>query len=328
MARIVVVGEGMLELVRQGETWQLGYGGDTLNTAIHLARAGHDVAYLTALGGDPLSADLKAKWAAEGLDTSLVLDHPTASTGLYAISTDTAGERSFAYWRESSAARQMFALPGMMRALAAAEQAELLCYSLISLAVLPPDDRQRLFALARAVRGRGGKVAFDGNYRPRLWRSTDEARSARDAAIRVADIGLPTLEDETLLSGTADAAAVTRHWTGLGCAETVVKLGASGCRLPDGTILPPPEVLNPVDTSGAGDAFNGGYLAARMTGASADNAAIAGHRLAGWCVMRGGAIPARDGAAPYTRSLLPRSSPQSTTAPTRSSAASATNSGL
>ena len=101
---------------------------------------------------------------------------------------------------------------------------------------------------------------------PRLWASADEARQVRDAAIACADIGLPTLEDETLLSGEADADAVARHWIGLGCAETVVKLGAAGCRLPDGTILPPPEVLSPVDTSGAGDAFNGGYLAARLNG--------------------------------------------------------------
>ena len=297
--RIVVIGEGMLELVRKGEGWQLGYGGDTLNTAIHLARAGHDVAYLTALGKDPLSAGLKAQWAAEGLDTSLVLDHPRRSTGLYAISTDADGERSFAYWRDTSAVREMFALPEMARALAAAEQADLLYYSLISLAILPPDDREKIFALARAIRARGAQVAFDGNYRLRLWGETDEARWVRDAAIGAADIGLPTLEDETLLSGEADADAVARHWIGLGCDETVVKLGALGCRLPDGLILPPPEVLNPVDTSGAGDAFNGGYLAARMNGAGVGDAARAGHALAGWCVMRGGAIPARDLAAPY-----------------------------
>jgi 2-dehydro-3-deoxygluconokinase len=89
---------------------------------------------------------------------------------------------------------------------------------------------------------------------------------------------------------------VATHWRNLGCTETVVKLGAQGCRLPDGTILPPPEILQPVDTSGAGDAFNGGYLAARMNGASAEDAALAGHRLAGWCVMRTGAIPQREDA--------------------------------
>jgi 2-dehydro-3-deoxygluconokinase len=297
MTRIVVIGEGMLELVQKGGNWQLGYGGDTLNTAIHLARAGHDVAYLTALGSDPLSADLKARWADEGLDTSLVLEHPSASTGLYAISTDAAGERSFAYWRDSSAARQMFALPGIEAALAAAVQADLIVYSLITLAILPSDGREQLFALCRRVRARGGRIAFDGNYRPRLWASADEARTARDAAIACADIGLPTLEDEALLSGAADADAVANHWTGLGCGETLVKLGAAGCRLPNGTELPPPEALIPVDTSGAGDAFNGGYLAARMEGAGVEEAAHAGHTLAGWCVMRRGAIPSREDIA-------------------------------
>jgi 2-dehydro-3-deoxygluconokinase len=299
LARIVLIGEGMLELARKGEDWQLGYGGDTLNTAIHLARAGHNVAYLTALGSDLMSADLKARWAAEGLDTSLVLDHPARGAGLYAISTDAAGERSFSYWRDTSAAREMFALPGMAGALVAAEQADLLCYSLITLAILPPADRGRLYELARAVRARGGRVAFDGNYRPRLWTNAEDARQARDAAIGAADIGLPTLEDETALSGEANAAAVAQHWAALGCAETIVKLGPDGCRLPDGLIQPPPEVLNPVDTSGAGDAFNGGYLAARMIGTSVVDSTKAGHALAGWCVMRGGAIPARDGAAPY-----------------------------
>jgi 2-dehydro-3-deoxygluconokinase len=294
MARIVCIGEAMLELSRKGDAWALGYGGDTLNTAIHLARAGYDVAYLTAIGCDPLSAGLKAEWAGEGLDTSLTLDHPTRSTGLYAISTDAYGERSFSYWRDTSAAREMFALPGIKAALTAAEQADLIVYSLITISILPPEAREQLFALCQRVRARGGKVAFDGNYRPRLWGRVEEARTARDAAIACADIGLPTLEDENMLSGETSADAVAQHWRKLGCAETIVKLGAKGARLPDGTIAPPPEVLQAIDTSGAGDAFNGGYLAARLDGANLADAVQAGHRLAGWCVMRQGAIPARD----------------------------------
>lgn len=296
MARIVLIGEAMLELSRRdGGGWNMGYGGDTLNTAVHLSRAGHDVAYLTAMGTDPFSDDLVGEeWRGEGLDTSLVLRHPTRGPGIYAITTDAKGERSFTYWRDSSAAREMFALPGIDAALAVAGQADLIAYSLITLAILPPEAREQLFALCRRARARGGKIAFDGNYRPRLWSSVEEAREARDAAIACADIGLPTLEDETLLSGEASAEAVAAHWSKLGCAETIVKLGADGARFPNGDILPPPEVLHPVDTSGAGDAFNGGYLAARMAGASVQEAVIAGHRLAGWCVMRRGAIPNLD----------------------------------
>jgi 2-dehydro-3-deoxygluconokinase len=285
----------MLELSRDGDRWRLGYGGDTLNTAIHLARSGIDTAYLTALGKDPFSDRLRTvDWPGEGLDTSLILADPARNPGLYAISTDEAGERSFTYWRGESAARRLFALDGIDQALAKAVHADLFGFSLISLAILPTEGRQHLLRLAARVRDRGGKVAFDGNYRARLWANIDEAFAARDAAIAIADIGLPTLDDEAQLSGAISADDVAAHWQGLGCAETIVKLGADGCRLPDGTVIPPPNVLAPVDTSGAGDAFNGGYLAARLSGASLTDAAFAGHELAGWCVMRRGAVPPRD----------------------------------
>ena len=291
---IVCCGEGMLELSRGGDgQWALGTGGDTLNIAIHLARAGHSTAYLTALGSDTFSDQLLAQWAGEGLDTRLVLRDPARMPGLYAISTDEAGERSFAYWRDASAARAMFAQAGSAEACASAAQAPLLVFSLISLAILPDAGREALLALASAVRANGGRVAFDGNYRARLWPDAETARNWRDRAIAVADIGLPTLEDETALGAAPDSTAIAAHWQALGCGEVVVKLGANGCRLPDGTPCPPPQVLQPVDTSGAGDAFDAGYLGARLNGAGPAEAALAGHALAGWVVMRPGAIPAR-----------------------------------
>ncbi len=299
----VLIGEAMLELSGADGAWSLGYGGDTLNTAIHMARAGCKVSYLTALGSDSLSADLRDKWAAEGLDCSLIHTDPSRSTGLYAISTDAAGERSFSYWRSDSAARRLFELEAIEVTLRQAEQADMLAFSLISLAILPATGRRHLLDLASRVLAKGGIVAFDGNYRPRLWDSSAEAIAARDAAIACATIGLPTLEDEAMLSGESTADAVAEHWQALGCAETIVKLGAQGCRLPDGAIVPPPLMLSPVDTSGAGDAFNGGYLVARQNGASPAAAALAGHRLAGWVVMQRGAIPARKAEAPYGGSL-------------------------
>ncbi|HEX3064094.1 MAG TPA: sugar kinase [Dongiaceae bacterium] len=281
----------MLELSGGPGSWMLGYGGDTLNTAIHLARAGHHVAFLTALGDDPFSLQLRRQWLAEGLDGTLMLQHPRRHAGLYAISVDAAGERSFTYWRENSAAREMFSLPETAAAVAAASTADLLYFSLITMAILPPEGRARLLALAKDVRSIGGKVAFDGNYRPRLWDTPAEAMAARDAAIGCADIGLPSLDDEAALSGASGADEVEGHWTGLGCAEVVVKDAAFGCHLAGGDILAPPAVLAPVDTSGAGDAFNAGYLGARMKGANVANAAAAGHALAGWTIMRPGAIP-------------------------------------
>ncbi len=297
--RIVVVGEGMIELSRaDGGLWRLGHGGDTLNTAIHLARMDRDVRYVTALGDDPFSATLLQDWTAEGIDTSLILRDPTRMPGLYAITTDEAGERSFSYWRGQSAARRALSLSGSEAVMAQAEQADLLLYSLITLAILDEPSREHLFDLAQRVHARGGRVAFDGNYRPRLFASQDEARDLCRRAIGGCDIGLPTLEDEAMLVDAKSAEEVQGRWQSLGAAEVVVKLGADGCLVTGVGIVPPPERLSPRDTSGAGDAFNAGYLGARLDGLSPAEAAVRGHMLAGWTVMRSGAIPARDDDLP------------------------------
>ena len=299
MASIVVVGEGMIELSRdEAGGWRLGHGGDTLNTAIHLARLGADVAYLTALGDDPFSRELRRAWSDEGIDPSLILTDPARRPGLYAITNDPDGERHFTYWRGESAARGLFALPGIGAALVAAAAADLLVFSMISLAILPADGREALFDLARRIRARGGRVAFDTNYRPTLWHGIAEARAVHGEAMALADIGLPTLEDEAALAGADDVAAVIDLWRAAGVAELVVKRGGDGCVI-DRDLVPPPARLAPLDTSGAGDAFNAGYLHARLAGRPPREAAVAGHRLAGWVVMNRGAVPAATAQAPY-----------------------------
>lgn len=299
LSKIVCCGEGMLELARDGQGWNLAYGGDTLNTAVHLARLGQTVAFLTALGGDEFSNRLKQRWAEEKLDTSYVLEHPSRTVGLYAISTDDRGERSFTYWRDASAAREMFALKGSEAAMEAASNAALLYFSLVTLAILPPDGRRALLNLAERVRQAGGRVAYDNNFRARLWPSAADAVYAHEAAIAVAGIGLPTLEDETHLVQMSDFIDVQRRWRELGCSHVVIKLGAQGCVLPDGQVVPPEKLLSPIDTSGAGDAFNAGYLSAILRGSEPADAARAGHRLAGWVISRSGALPPRDQHAPY-----------------------------
>lgn len=300
--RIVCVGEAMIELAPRGGGWEVGYGGDTLNQALHLARFGHDAAYMSVLGNDPFAPKMLQAWAREGLDTSLVLRDAERTTGLYAISIDPQGERTFAYWRSHSAARRLFAHEQVAAVMGRAEEAEVLVYSLISLAILPEFGREALLGLAREVRRRGGKVAFDGNYRARLWQDDNSAHAWRARAAAEADFGFPTTDDERELSGAAGADAVARVWEEAGCGEVVVKLGGKGCRLPDGKIVPPGLTLQPVDSSGAGDAFSAGYLACRLRGASPEGAAHSAHELAGWTVMRSGAIPPRDHAAPYSLS--------------------------
>lgn len=290
MARIVCCGEGMLELANRDDNWIAAFGGDTLNTAVHLSRLGHDVNYLSALGTDPVSQDLRSSWQKEGIDCSLVLTHPDRQAGIYAISVDAAGERTFAYWRNDSAAKDMFALPAMAEAAALSAKADLFYFSLITLAILPEAGRNALLSLCQSVRSSGGQVAFDGNYRPTLWRSDQEAAYWRDRAIALANIGLPTFDDEQLL-GSSQPAETREYWQELGCGEVVVKLGANGCILPDGRPLPPPRIVQPIDTSGAGDSFNAAYLSARLANLDPAAAAGAGHVAAGRTILYAGAIP-------------------------------------
>jgi 2-dehydro-3-deoxygluconokinase len=297
--RIVCVGEAMVELAPRGAAWDVGFGGDTLNQALHLVRFGYDVAYLTVLGSDPFAPRMSGAWAREGLDTGLVLRDETRNTGLYTITIDERGERHFNYWRSESAARALFAHPRIGQAVEQAAEADVLVYSLISLAILPEEGREALLRLAREIRGRGGKVAFDGNYRARLWENAEAACRWRDRAAGEADFGFPTIDDEREMVGDEAPDTAAAQWRGAGCGEVVVKLGGAGCRLADGTIVPPTAHLHPLDSSGAGDAFSAGYLAARLREAGPEEAARCGHDLAGWTLMRAGAIPARDHAAPY-----------------------------
>lgn len=295
---VVSFGECMLELTRtaQGDA-RLRFGGDTFNTALYMARLGVPVRYATALGADAWSAEMKAAWAEEGVGLDLVLTDPDRLPGLYAIRTDAAGERSFSYWREASAARTFMRLPGAERALEAMGQADLFYLSGISLSLFDDADRVILRTVAEAVRRQGGDVAFDPNYRPRNWPSQAVARRAIEEFSPLVTIALPTFEDEAALNGDASPEATAERWLRRGAREVAVKLGPDGALLADaGGVrrIGTEPVATPVDTTGAGDSFNAAYLHARLSGLDAPTAVRAGHVLAGRVIGRPGAIIPRD----------------------------------
>ncbi|MFZ2988211.1 sugar kinase [Ideonella sp.] len=299
--RVAAFGECMLEL--QGPPFgplHQGFGGDTLNTAVYLARCGQaarvQVSYATALGdGDPFSTGLLRRWHAEGLDTALVRHLPGRLPGLYHIEVDEAGERRFHYWRDRAAARDYFdAEPGCTPLEQQQHSLQALYFSGISLAILPPEGRARLLAVARAVRDRGGLVAFDNNYRPRLWPDRRSASQAFDAATAVCTLALMTLDDELALSGLGDVDAQVRQTLALPVAEVVIKRGAEPTlvRSAEGALhtVPTTRVERVTDTTAAGDSFAGAYLAARLSGSQPAQAADAGNRLAARVVQHRGAI--------------------------------------
>jgi 2-dehydro-3-deoxygluconokinase len=290
---IVAIGECMVELLWQESEWVVGYGGDTYNTAVYLSRFGHDIAYLTATGNDPFSAAMRLAWQTEGIRQDFALTAPHRLPGLYAIQTDLNGERNFYYWREQAAVRDLFSLVGCSAALERAAEAQLLYISGISLALFDRSGRSALKDLAQKVRSNGGDVAFDPNYRAALWPFSQDARDAINAFAPTVSIAMPTFADEASLYGDLDPAQTDARWRDAGAREIVVKLGGAGCQIDGGTIIAPAVPVIPVDTTGAGDAFNAGYLAARLRYSSVRDAAAFANLLAGRVIGNRGAIMPR-----------------------------------
>jgi len=294
---IVSIGECMLELSgRGGEDWRMGFAGDTLNTLWALrALAGPERAtnYISAFGDDPFSRDQIAFLQANGIGIGESPVISGARPGLYAI-TLTGAERSFTYWRNDSAAKQLASDP--QRLAKSLENQALAYFSGITLAILDPASRRALLEAVGKARQAGSLIAFDANYRPRLWKSSDEARAAIDEALSVTDIALPTFPDEQSLHGDASPEATADRLTAAGVREIVVKNGElPACVRQDGGAesVPAVHVPSPVDTTGAGDSFNGTYLAARLAGLSPVEAARKAHAVAAAVVQVRGAL------APY-----------------------------
>jgi len=300
--RIVSVGEVMIEMARGSDgRFGQGCGGDTFNTAVYLARLGHDVAYATALGDDLYSDAIVSLAAAEGVARDLVLRVPGRLPGLYLIETDAAGERTFHYWREMSPARELFDFPEWSRIAEGLLNAGLIYFSGITLSLYSNAGLGRFLAIIEMARQNGAKVAFDGNYRPRGWRGDiQRTRTVFMEALKRVDIALPTFDDEALLWGDASPEATIERLQAFGIAEVVVKNGPNSALVASGgqsEYVPVPDVVAPVDTTAAGDSFNAGYMAARLSGGKPQDAAIAAHRLAAEKIKHRGAIMPRTAQA-------------------------------
>jgi 2-dehydro-3-deoxygluconokinase len=301
-APIVCVGEVMIELARgQDGRFSFGCGGDTFNTAVYLARAGLPVSYATALGDDRYSDGILAMAAAEGVSSELVLRAPGRLPGLYMIETDQAGERSLFYWRDTSPARDLFDLPDWSRIAQGLISARLIYFSGITLSLFSNTAIGRFLAAVELARKQGAKVAFDGNFRPRGWKGDlGRTRTVFMEALKRVDVALPTFDDEAVLWGDPSPEATVDRLQAFGIAEIVVKNGPNSALVATGggrDFVPVPEVVTPVDTTAAGDSFNAGYLAARLSGKAPAEATGIAHRLAAQKVRHRGAIMPRATAA-------------------------------
>lgn len=293
--RILSIGECMVELAPLAEsgTFRMGFAGDTFNTAWYLRRqltADWQVDYLSAIGQDAVSDRMLAMFVDAGIGTGHVARLADRTVGLYLIELRN-GERSFAYWRGQSAARELAADPARLDAALAG--AQLAYLSGITLAILATDHRANLLAALASFRAAGGLVAFDPNLRPRLWPSPQVMCDAIMQAAAIADIALPSYEDEAAFFGDPDPEATLCRYRTAGVGMVVVKngvgpiLAGSTAASYTHTPIPAPEV---VDTTAAGDSFNAGFLAAHLKGVPMHEAIAKGATLAARVIGARGAL--------------------------------------
>lgn len=301
MVQIACIGEVMIELASTSsanpEPKTLSYAGDTYNTAVTLTRLGIDCSYVTRLGDDLYSDAIVEHLEQERIDTSCVIRQTGRLPGLYMIHNDADGERHFFYWRDRAPARQLFQDPEETARLEAAlAGTDMIYLSGITLAIIGPKGRASLLALLERLKQTGTKVAFDSNYRPKLWKSPETARRAIKQFLGLTDIALLTLDDEDLLWGTSQdsLASLKRRYQKLGIGEFVLKRGPEDVIIIEGDRehrVAVPKVTHIVDTTAAGDTFNAGYLAARLQGQSSRSAAEQANRCAGLIIQyKGGVI--------------------------------------
>ena len=282
--RIACIGEAMLELSVQGNSAEMAVAGGTLNTAIYLKRNAPDcqVDYISRLGNCSFSHRIRDFISAQNVGVEAIEMRADETPGLYAITTSDAGERSFTYWRSASAARTLFDT-GDFGILSGYDT---LYLSGISLAILPHAVR---LAFLNWLGQSNVQLIYDSNYRPRLWDSTDHARQITRSMWHRADIALPSIDDEMALFDETAEQVEKRFTTFKG--NGALKRGADGpISLGECVIQTYPPAAQVVDTTAAGDSFNGGYLAALFSGKSQAQALRAGHDLAAQVVQHRGAI--------------------------------------
>lgn len=301
MAQVALIGEVMMELSPHAVTTDsspvmaLSFAGDTYNTCVYLARLGINTDYVTLLGDDPYSLQILGRMRDENIGTDLITQTPGRTPGLYLIRNTPDGEREFFYWRKEAPARELFSSPEMTeQLLQKLKHSEYIYLTGVTLAIIGETARALLLNTLKTLRASGAKVVFDSNYRPRLWKDVDEARTVMGNILSVSDIALLTLEDEQALWNHSSIDACIKHNKTLGISELIIKRGAQDTHViyeqQQFQIAVPP-VNNIVDTTGAGDSFNAGYLAARIKGATPAEAAEQGNHCASIIIRyRGGVI--------------------------------------
>ena len=287
MVDLVCLGEPIYELNQQKNgDFRPGLGGDVSNVAIAAARSKVDATLLSSLGEDTFAEQFREFWSHEKVTHSEVLSCADRPTGMYFVSHDSAGHH-FSYRRKGSAASgyQSSDLP-----LALIKSARISYASGISLAI-SSSMAEAVFSLFSVARAAGKLCAFDPNYRAALW-DLETATESVHKLMSLCDIALPGLDDARLLTSLQDPELIVAFYHRLGASIVALTLGADGVLVSSGKkmqLIAPIDV-HAIDATGAGDCFNGAFLAQYLQGKDVFCAAQYANVAAGLSTQSYGAV--------------------------------------
>ena len=258
MARVWVTGDAVVDLIPNGETNYLKCpGGAPANVAVAISRLGGDSAFFGRVGQDPLGRFMKQVLQDEGVDTHYMLLDKDHRTSTVIVDLDDQGERSFTFMVKPSA--DQFLQPQDVPAF---QEGEWLHVCSIALANEP--SRSTTLAAMKAIKAAGGYVSFDPNLREEVWLNPADLKPVVLQAVALADV--VKFSDDELLFLTEKADLQTAlSWLNeqYNLPLVVITQGKKGALVIHNNEqqLVTGKPVNPVDTTGAGDAFVGGLLA-------------------------------------------------------------------
>lgn len=233
------------------------------NLCIALSRLGRRARWISRLGDDPFGAFIRQTLTAEGVEVIAPAD-AAAPTGVFFKERRAAGPRSVRYYRAGSAASRLGPEEIVPALFAGARVAHLTGIT----PALSPSCREAVARFVTVAHAAGLTVTFDPNVRPRLWPSVESCRETLLGLMRRAEVVLLGHEDaEALLPGIAEEDTL-EVIAALGPRTVVLKRGERGAVGLRGNERAAVEAVPVavVDTVGAGDGFDAGFIAGLLDG--------------------------------------------------------------
>ena len=304
MAEVVALGEVLIDFTDAGESasgqklFERNPGGAPANVLVALKRLGHEVAFIGKVGKDMHGEFLRQTLEGAGIDCSGLVSDPDCFTTLAFVALDANGDRSFSFARKPGADTRL-AADELDRELIAGAR----LFHVGSLSLTDEPARSATLEALTCAKEAGCVLSYDPNYRASLWESAEAASEQMRSIAPMMDLVKISAEECPLLTGESEPETAAAALLAGGASAVCITLDADGAYVAakDGARLVESFRVEAVDTTGAGDSFWGGFIAAYLESGlepaqigidDAAGFARFGNAVASLCVRKRGAIPA------------------------------------